>query len=115
MHNRPTHLAAALPLGTLTAAYKARELNGLQYAAEAVGGALGGAVGGLGPHWDDPPTEAVRFRCLQNTTADPLVRALYGICYALACPISGAPVGFLAGWGAHLALDFGSVRSLGLI
>lgn len=149
MPNRPTHLAAAVPLGTLAAAYKARELSGLQYAAEVAGGALGGAVGGLGPDWIDPPTspfhrgvghsaavscvltglasrridawqawlreEAVRFWCLQNTAADPLVRAFYGICYMLTCLVSGALVGFLAGWGSHLALDFGSVRSLPLI
>jgi hypothetical protein len=33
----------------------------------------------------------------------------------LICLVSGALVGFLAGWGSHLALDFGSVRSLPLI
>jgi hypothetical protein len=59
--------------------------------------------------------KSVRLWCHQNTTADPLVRALDGICCALTCLLSGAPVGFLAGWGAHLALDFGSVRSLALI
>jgi hypothetical protein len=147
MPNRSTPLAAAVPLGTLAAACKARELNGLQYAAEAVGGALGGADGSL--YWADPPAspfhrgvghsaavpcvltgfatrridawqgwlreKSVRLWCHQNTTADPLVRALDGICCALTCLLSGAPVGFLAGWGAHLALDFGSVRSLALI
>lgn len=46
---------------------------------------------------------------------DPLLRAFYGVCYVLICLVSGALVGFLAGWGSHLALDFGSVRSLPLI
>ncbi len=59
--------------------------------------------------------EAARFRCLQYVTVDPLLRAFYGICHVLICLVSGALVGFLAGWGSHLALDFGSVRSLPLI
>lgn len=149
MPNRPVHLAAAVSLGTLVSIHKARGLNGLQYVAEIAGGALGGAVGGLGPDWVDPPTspfhrgvghsaaiscvmtglasrridawqawlreEAARFRCLQNVVVDPLLRAFHGICYVLICLVSGALVGFLAGWGSHLALDFGSVRSLPLI
>lgn len=59
--------------------------------------------------------EATRFRGLQNLAADPLLRAFYGVCYVLVCVVSGALVGFLAGWGSHLALDFGSVRSLPLV
>jgi len=149
MPNRPVHLAAAVPLATFVAAHKARELNGLRYVAEVAGGALGGAIGGLGPDWVDPPTspfhrgvghsaavscvlavlasrridswqarlreEAARLRSLHRVAVDPLLRAFYGICYVLMCLVSGALVGFLVGWGSHLALDFGSVRTLPLI
>lgn len=59
--------------------------------------------------------EAARFRVLQSLAPDPLVRAFYGACYVLVCLVSGALVGFLGGWGSHLALDFGSVRSLPLV
>ena len=101
MPNRPTHLAAAVALGTLTAAYKALELSGLQYAAELAGGALGGAVGGLGPDWVDPPTS-------------PFHRGVGHS--AVSCVLTGLASrridAWLAGWGSHLALDFGSVRSL---
>jgi len=56
MPNRPIHLAAAVPLATFVAANKPREMNGLPYVAEVSGGALGGAIAGLGPDWVDPPT-----------------------------------------------------------
>lgn len=149
MPNRSVHLAAAVPIGTMIAAHKARKFSGLQYLAEVAGGAIGGAAGGLGPAWVDPPNspfhrgaghspavsciltglasrridawqtwlreEAARFRLLQNLVADPLVRAFYGVCYVLVCLVSGALVGFLGGWGSHLALDFGTVRSLPLV
>ena len=149
MPNRPIHLAAAIPAGTIMAAHKARSFNGLQYLSEVAGGALGGTIGGLGPNWVDPPTspgdrgighsaavscvltgpayqridtwqawlrhEAAKLQRLQNVTIDPLVRAFYGMCYAVICVLSGAIAGFVAGWGSHLVLDFGTARSLSLI
>lgn len=124
MPNRPVHLAAAVPLGAFVSAHKARELNGLQYIAEVAGVghslAVSCVIGGLASRRIDAwqtwlREEAARFRGLQNLAADPLLRAFYGICYVLVCLVSGALVGFLAGWGSHLALDFGSVRSLPLI
>lgn len=149
MPNRNTHLAVAVPLGTIAAAHKAREMNGLQYIAEVAGGTIGSVLGGLGPDRMDPPTsplhrgighsiavscvltglagqridawqtwlrgEAARLLDLQNSQMDPLLRAFYGVCYVLVCLLSGALVGFVVGWGSHLALDFGSIRSLPLL
>ena len=59
--------------------------------------------------------EAAKLQRLQNVTIDPLVRAFYGMCYIVICVLSGAIAGFVAGWGSHLVLDFGTPRSLPLI
>ena len=59
--------------------------------------------------------EAERMRQLQVLTPDPLLRLLYAAWEIVLRLLAGAVVGFLAAWGTHLGLDFGTVRSLPLL
>ena len=46
---------------------------------------------------------------------DPLLRVAYGAWEIVLRLLAGALVGLVAGWGSHLALDFGTARSLPLL
>ena len=48
MPNKPVHLAVAIPVGTIVAAHKANEINGLPYFWEVLGGGIGAWPEGLG-------------------------------------------------------------------
>src|SRR5437016_765198 len=52
--------------------------------------------------------EADRLRQLQLNTCDPLLRLAYGTWEIAIRLLAGALVGFMAGWGSHLVLDFGT-------
>lgn len=59
--------------------------------------------------------EADRIRQLQLLAGDPLLRLVYGAWEIAIRLLAGALVGFMAGWGSHLVLDFGTARSIPLL
>jgi hypothetical protein len=56
MPNNPLHIATSTPAGAVFAFYKANSQNDLARFVEALGGAVGGYVGGVLPDRLDPPS-----------------------------------------------------------
>lgn len=66
--------------------------------------------------WQDQlRREADRMRQFQQVPSNPLLRVVCGAWEIVLRLLAGALVGFVAGWGTHLALDCGTARSLPLL
>jgi hypothetical protein len=66
--------------------------------------------------WQDQlRREADRMQQLQLAALDPVLKLAYGTWEIVLRLLAGALVGFAVGWGTHVALDFGTARSLPLL